>query len=171
MQNPLKCSLLIVAAAFMTLIGGCSGPSQYDWVSWYQWRGNCFVKLIVDVESDQAGSSVFLDGQRQCTTPCTLEFEAAPFVTGQERRLVSPTDGTVSYETRNTRFNSAHPKNIMVEKESFRPVETTIVLEDFFASDTLRHHEHYTRKIRMTFSLKTELQEDFRRVVIDPLDK
>ena len=171
MQHLWKSSLLTMMAAIMTLIGGCSGPSQYDWVSWYQWRGNCYVKLIVEVTSDQADSSVTLNGEPRCTTPCTLEFEAAPFVSGQERRLISPTDGSVSHETRNTRFNSAHTQTIIVQKDGFRPVETTIVLEDFFVSDTLRHHEHYTRKIRMTFNLKTELQEDFRRVEIEPLDE
>ncbi|MGC9324206.1 MAG: hypothetical protein ACP5G0_05575 [Desulfomonilia bacterium] len=170
MKDLVKGSLFLIMAAAMYLLGSCSGPSQYDWVTWYQWRGHCFTKLTVAVESDQPDSTVFVNDELRCSTPCSFELEAAPFVSGQERKLVSPSDGSISYETRNTEFESEHAFDIRVAKDGFKPLEETIVLEDFFESDTLRHKQHYTNKIKMTFHLVSQGQEDFRRVDIEPLE-
>jgi hypothetical protein len=154
---------LIFIIAGMLLLSGCSGPDQYEWIPWYKFRGYCYLKLNLRVDSQPADAKVFINGVYEGTTPYSFVYESAPHIAGEKRKLTMPQDGSIQYQTRKTQFLGESDIEIMVVKQGYKPRKKTITIEDYFRSDSLDHEQTYAKSIKLTYHLKKQGWSIFRR--------
>lgn len=147
---------LIFIIAGILILSGCSGPDQYEWIPWYQFRGYCYLKLNIDIESQPSDAKVFINGVYEGITPYSYIFESAPHISGEKRKLTIPHDNSIQYETRKTKFLGETQIEIMVVKQGYKPEKKAITIEDYFRSDSLDHEQSYNKSIKMTYHLKKQ---------------
>ena len=145
----------ILCAAFL-MSGGCSAPDQYTWIPWYAFRGHCYLKMNIAVSSLPTEAKVFVNGVYKGTTPYTFVYETAPYIAGEKRKLPDFQDGSVQYETRDTKFLEETKIEIMVVKQGYKTRKKTIIMEDNFPSETLDHEKRYEKSLRLTYYLKEQ---------------
>jgi hypothetical protein len=147
---------LIFIIAGILLLSGCSGPDQYEWIPWYQFRGYCYLKLNLSVDSQPQNAKVFINGVYEGNTPYSYVYESALHIAGEKRKLTMPQDGSIQYETRKTDFLGETQIEIMVVKQGYKPKSKIITIEDYFRSDSLDHEQSYNKSIKMTYHLKKQ---------------
>ena len=133
---------------------GCSAHDQYDWIPWYEFRGHCIVHSTVAVDSVPDNAAVFVNGVSKGTTPYSLDHETSLYIAGQKRDIPLPHDGGEQTETRNTRFLEETVMEIVVVKQGYEVLKRTILAEELFPSEKLRHGKTYEKDINLTFFLK-----------------
>ncbi len=153
MKTTVLNSVLIV---LVLMLGGCSAPDQYGWIPWQDFRGHCALEMTITIDSQPPDAEVFVDGVYKGTTPYTLEYETSSYIAGQKRNQPQPNNVSRECETRNTRFLEETAIEIMVAKQGYQAMSTTIIAQDHFRSDSLRHGKRYEKAINLNYSLETE---------------
>ena len=160
MNKVAKHLIFIITGIF--LLSGCSGPDQYEWIPWYQFRGYCYLKMNLTVDSQPADAKVFINGVYEGNTPYSFVHESAPHIAGDKRKLTMPQNGSIQYETRKTQFLEETQIEIKVVKQGYKPIIKTITIEDYFRVDSLDHEQTYEKSIKLTYELKKQGWSIFR---------
>ncbi|HHO75051.1 MAG TPA: PEGA domain-containing protein, partial [Deltaproteobacteria bacterium] len=142
--------MLVLTAA------GCTAPDEYKWIPWYEFRGHCYLKLHISVESLPDEAEVFIDGVSKGTTPCSFVYESTRYIKGEKRKLPMPDGGSSFFETRETGFLGETEIEIKITKQGFKPVNKTLILEDYFLSDSLDHKKIYEKSLKLSYTLKKQ---------------
>lgn len=149
------CNFFIFIMLILT-VSGCSAPEKYKWIPWYEFRGHCYLKLHISVESLPDGAEVFVDGVEKGITPCSYIYESTRYIQGEKRELPMPEDGSSFFETRETEFLGETEIEIKITKQGFKPVNKTFILEDYFLSDSLDHKRIYEKSLKLSYDLKKQ---------------
>jgi len=146
--------ILYVALMLILATAGCSAPDQYPWIPWYDFQGHCTLKLNISVETAPEGAEVLIDGDIKGITPCSFVYEATQYIRGEKRGLPRPVEKSPVFETRDTEFLGENEIEIILSKQGFKPVSKTLILEDYFLSDSLDHRNTYERSLKLSYKLK-----------------
>lgn len=137
---------LVVAAA-----AGCDVPYDQDRAIWYDFRGNCHLMLTVQIRSNPSGAEVYIGDDLKGVTPFSMILKAEPTISGSKCKFFSPVSGKTEHLIRATQFESRTPCTFRAVRKGYEHLSQTIIIEDFFPSETLQHDKKYEKAVTMTF--------------------